>query len=404
MSATYRTIVVICFVSLSAISTGCKSELWTTMQQHSRADDSDIDPNEAANSEQTAELVPQTSAESELDRHRDLCLFGRDDMSSNIAFEGKAATDVRQHTSPGEGADFDPDVDPTGKQLVFASTRHSRHSHLYTKSIDGAVVTQITDESADDAQPAFSPDGKLIAFTSDRGGQWDIWVVDTNGRNPIQITRNPMPELHPSWSPDGKRLVYCRLNSKENRGELWVADLENPGVKRFIGEGLFPDWSPTGDKIVYQRARERGSRWFSIWTIDLREDEVLFPTEIASNTHAALISPAWSADGTQVAFASVRAESSENAGPDSLSYTDVGRSDIVMIDTDGRGLQRLTDGRGKHYAPTWAVDGRVFFTAKLSKGESIWSIKPFRPVIFTEPPVKTGNHRAAYVDDPATEP
>jgi TolB protein len=337
------------------------------------------------------------TAAAEFDRSRDLRLFGTDDAAQDIVFEGRAAIDIEQHTFPGEGADFDPDVDPAGKHLVFASTRHSRHSHLYTKAIGGAVITQITDEQADDSQPAFDPSGDRVAFTSNRSGQYDIWVIDANGKNPTQITNNAAPELHPSWSPDGRCLVYCRLTSNENRGELWVVDLENPGMKRFIGEGLFPDWSPKGDKIVYQKARERGSGWFSIWTLDFQNGEVLYPSEIVSSPSAAYICPTWSADGDQIAFAAVMGTKPPMSGGETHPPAIKGRSDILIVDTDGRGLQRMTDGHGESYSPAWAVDGRIFYTAKFNEGETIWSVKPFRPARPNEPSITTGNRRAAGV-------
>ena len=328
-----------------------------------------------------------------VDENRNIRLFGWGDGIHDIVFEGKAFTNILQHTSAGEGEDFDPDVDPTGKLLVFASTRHAQYSHLYIKPIRGATLTQITDEKANDTQPAFDPTGKRIAFVSDRAGHWDIWIVDTNGRNPIQITNTPAAELHPSWSPDGKRLVLCRINPRDNHGELWVVDLENPGVKQLIGDGLFPDWSPNGDKIAYQRSRARGSRWFSIWTLDIKDNEVLYPTEVASCRDVALIAPTWSPDGTQIAFAFVTPVSATGE----ISVTGGSRTDIGIVDTDGRGLRSLTSGHGKSYSPTWSVDGRVYFTTKLGERETIWSVKPFRPVIVDEPTIETGNRRAAAV-------
>ncbi|MBX3396363.1 MAG: PD40 domain-containing protein [Phycisphaerae bacterium] len=333
-----------------------------------------------------------------------LHLFGRNPGLSDVAFEGKAATGLLQHTSQSEGADFDPDVDRTGRLLVFASTRNSHNSHLYIKSVDGATITQITDGSANDAQPTFDPSGQRIAFASDRAGQWDIWVIDASGRNPIQITNSPAPEMHPSWSPDGKRLVFCRIDPKENRNLLWVVELDNPGVKRLIGEGLFPAWSPDGSKIAYQRARARSSRYFSIWTLDIHGDEVLYPTEVAANASGAMIAPAWSPDGRQLTFAMIDPNGDSGGAGMSPMRGMPGRCDIAIVDVDGRGLQKLTDGPGQFFAPVWATDGRIYFSSREGGTESIWSTKPFRPMTYSEDTpsaVKTSDRQAAYANETA---
>ena len=333
-----------------------------------------------------------------------LRLFGQGADLQDISFEEKAAVNVLQHTTASEGADFDPAIDPTGRQLVFSSTRHSRYSHIYMKAIDGTALTQLTDGRANDAQPAFSPDGKRIAFASDRAGQWDIWVIDVTGRNPMQITNSPMAEMHPSWSADGKRLVYCKLNPRDIAGELWIVDLDNPGMKRLIGEGLFPSWSPRGDKIAFQRARQRGSRWFSIWTITLESGEPGLPTEVIGSPDTAYIAPNWSADGTQIAFACVMPAAGETQMIDAHGRTDA-RADIAMIDSDGRGMVRLTNGRGENYSPFWSSEDRIFFTARTEGSETIWSVKPFRPaltpIIPLAPPI---NRHAAQAKDADCEP
>lgn len=329
------------------------------------------------------------------DAGSDLRMFGRQGRARDIAFAGSAVTNLKQHTTPSDGADFDPDIDPTGKLIVYASTRNSPNSHLYVKSINGATITQITDGAGNDTQPKFDPTGARIAFSSDRGGHWDVWAVDANGRNPIQITNNAMPELCPSWAPDGKRLVYCRVNPKANRSELWVVGMDNPGVKRLIGEGLFPAWSPKGNKIAYQRARNVGSQWFSIWTIEIYDQEVLFPTEVAASPSAALISPAWSPDATQIAFTIIDPQKMHGGGA-SAAHAGLQQADIAIVDADGRGLHRLTDGDGAHYSPTWSSDGRIYFSTRNQTSETLWSVKPFRPAMLGEPPsAQTANQRRA---------
>lgn len=368
-----------CSLALVLVGFACTKPFWQFAWARSGED------------KDTTEVAPEPVAAG-FNERGNLRMFGREARAQGVMFQGAAASDLLQHTTPSEGSDFDPDIGPTGKLIVYASTRNSSKSHLYVKSINGATITQITDGPGNDSQPEFDPTGTRIAFASDRGGHWDVWVVDANGRNPIQLTNNPTPELSPSWSPDGRSVVYCRVNPRDNRNELWVVGLGNPGVKRLIAEGLFPAWSPKGDKIAYQRARAVGSRWFSIWTIDINEDEVLFPTEVASSPHAALIAPAWSPDASQIAFTLIRPQSSVEGA----SATMGDRADVGIVDADGRGLHRLTDGNGEHFSPTWSNDGRLYFSTRSPVSETIWSIKPFRPSILDEPPsAKTASRRRA---------
>lgn len=309
----------------------------------------------------------------------------------DVRFTGLAGGDLRQHSAPSEGTDFDPDVDAAGQSLAFASTRHSKYSHLYIKSVTGATLTQITDGPFNDTQPCFDPTGQRLAFASDRGGNWDIWVIDIDGRNPIQITRTPAAELHPSWSPDGSRLAYCRIDAAGDRNTIWLADLQQPGLKKLVGEGSFPAWSPQGDKLAFQRARARGSRWFSIWTIDLNLDEALYPTEIASQNNAALISPSWSPDGQFLTF-SIVAEDSAKIVPN---------AEIGLIGVDGLGMRRLSTGEGDKYSPVWGGDGRIYFSNRTTAAETIWSVKPHLGGSFQSSPsaVSPQTRRAVLLED-----
>lgn len=325
-------------------------------------------------------------------------LFGEGQVTDDLAFEARVATGLREHTTAGEGADLDPTVDPTGETLLFASTRFSKNSHLFTKPIDGTTVTQLTDGDANEAMPAFSANGQYIAYCTDRDGQWDIWVMDADGRNARRITDDPLPEYHPSWSPDGQRIAYCRMNVAENRGEIWIAEVHEPGVHEVIGEGLYPAWSPSGDLIAYQRPPGRGNRWSSIWTLHVDEKEALLPTEVASSPDAAFISPSWSPDGEQIAFAWIQMTGSEGDKTASAS-SDIVRADIGMVDATGEGLTRLTDGRAEHGSPHWAKDGRLYFTARNGDGQTIWSLKPFRPPVVDDLPPPLRNRRAAQLNE-----
>ena len=274
----------------------------------------------------------------------------------------------QQHTFLDEGYDSNVSVSPDGKWLLFASTRHSEHPKIYLQHVDGQSVTELTSDDADDAYPTFSPDGKQIAFSSTRNGSWDIYLMDLDGKNVTQMTSGPQQDLHPSFSPDGKRLAYSSIGGRSGQWEIWTVNVVT-GEKKMIGFGLFPNWSPDKkvDRIAFQRARQRGSRWFSLWTLDLIDGEARRMTEVAVSSNAAIVSPAWSPDGKMLAFGTI-VDPARSAGNKSE-----GQQDIWTINADGTNKHRVTDGNGTNLAPFWASDGRVFFTSNRGGNECVWS-------------------------------
>jgi Tol biopolymer transport system component len=304
-------------------------------------------------------------------RVHNLSFFGEPPAPADPAYSSRTLISAAQHTFTEVGADFDVDVDSSGQRLVFASTRHSLNPDLYWKSVDGVAITQLTSDPSSDIQPAFSRDGAKVAFASNRTGNWDIWVIGTDGGPAVQITRGVADDVHPSWSPDGTQLVYTSLPPNGGPGQLWIADAVAGGTARFIGYGLFPNWSPVDEVIVYQRARERESRWFSIWTVRMVNGEPRYPTELAADVSNAMIQPSFSHDGMRIAFVGT------NSMPTSRTFGDLVPSqayDIWVMNMDGRNRVRLTDGITANYSPTFAPDGRVFFTSNRSGSESIWSL------------------------------
>ncbi len=285
----------------------------------------------------------------------------------------RTVVSLMQHTYSEVGADTDPDVDHTGKRLVFASTRHSVQPDLYIKSVGGVAVTQLTSDPASDIQPAFSPGGKRVAFASNRAGNWDIWIMEVGGGPPMQVTAGLADEVHPSWSADGTKLVFCSLPAATGQWELWIVDAASGATKQYIGYGLFPEWSPAGDAIVYQRARERDSRWFSIWTLTLVNGEPGYPTEVASNSNHAAIMPSWSTVGKRISYVTAAAARPEPYGAVWSDTDEV--FDVWVVAADGLGKKRLTDGHTANTSPVFSQLGRVFFTSNRSGHENIWSLE-----------------------------
>lgn len=312
-------------------------------------------------------------------RPGNLSLFGATQSGRPFATPVDGADNFAQITFTQEGADFDPTISPNGEWVAFASTRHRETSDIYLQRVNGTVVTQLTDDPSNDMMPNFSPDGNKVAFASDRTGNWNIYIIDINGGKSVQVSRGSGDELHPSFSPDGKQLVYCSFGSRSGQWEMHIVNVDNPTAPRFIGYGLFPNWSPVDNTILFQRARQRGTKWFSAWTIDIDQNgEAVRPSEIVASANAAIITPSWSPDGERIVFSTVVAPNLQDEQPT--------HADVWMMDADGRNRVRLTGGDFANLQPTWARDGSIYFVSNRSQNatENIFKIRPQQAIQLTE--------------------
>src|ERR1700704_473184 len=105
----------------------------------------------------------------------------------------------------------------------------------------------LTDSKATNSYPAWSPDGKQIAFASDRDGVMNIYVMDADGKNVKALTKGQELSRVPTWSPDGKKIAFCRMT--QNGTQIHVMDADGKNVKQVgDGDGWDPCWSPDGKK------------------------------------------------------------------------------------------------------------------------------------------------------------
>jgi dipeptidyl aminopeptidase/acylaminoacyl peptidase len=167
-----------------------------------------------------------------------------------------------------------PEWFPDGTRLVF-----SRESDLWTIATGGGEPSRVTSDQENERAARVSPDGRTIAFYSSRGGHQDIWLVPADGSAPArQLTRESMaeddPRFAPSWSPDGRQIAYVSNKADYWHDDVWVIDVES-GKARQLSKALMaasvPAWSPDGRRLALLGNDKKGY-WYEdlqdIWVLD----------------------------------------------------------------------------------------------------------------------------------------
>jgi TolB protein len=122
--------------------------------------------------------------------------------------------------------DWSPAWSPDGSQLAFTSNR-TGDEEIWVVSLDGGALARLTDDRAADQVPVFSPDGKRIAFVSDRSGDPDVWSMAADGSDPRNLSNHPWNfdgQWSVAWSPDGSRLVYGAAAFQDAASSGWVRE------------------------------------------------------------------------------------------------------------------------------------------------------------------------------------
>lgn len=154
--------------------------------------------------------------------------------------------------------DLSPAFSPNGKQIAFTKLLDGE-ANIFVMNADGSGVTQLTD--AGGGSPSWSPNGKQIAFTSDRDGPTDIFVMNADGTGQTNVTRSADAlETSPAWSPNGKQIAFTRREVGDDLLHVFVMNADGTDQTQLTGGRNFgPAWSPNGNRIAFTSQRDDGT-------------------------------------------------------------------------------------------------------------------------------------------------
>lgn len=282
-------------------------------------------------------------------------------------------------------------------QIIYCS-EDDGDFEIYSVNADGSEVTQLTKNDDKDTNPACSPDGKFIAFSSQRDGNSEIYVMDVSGNNQINISNTPKYwEIMPQWSPDSKKICFASNRDGEGYYDIYTMNADGSNVQQVFESSVHdwaPTWSPDGSKICFiSEMAIAGGGTDMLFIYDLIADTLIHLTRDANYAY---YSPAWSPDGSSIACDvlmttdsgsqfdvgiinlhtheiirhSVLGEARQNGnlwGPVSMSWSPDGSMlafcavdpaegyniDIYTMYADGTNIRRLTHSVADDFAPSW---------------------------------------------------
>jgi Tol biopolymer transport system component len=317
-----------------------------------------------------------------------------------VTREGKPSGPPVQITS---GAGQDVQLSPPSSDGRLAFTVLQLNADLWRLPVDATgrptgAPEPVVATTREDSRGAWSPDGKLIAFNSDRAGDMNIWIRSLADGTERQLTRGPGGDYQPHWSPDGRRVAF--FSARGGNVDIWLADVTDGRLTRLTTSpwlDINPTFSPDGKRIAFQS--DRGGR-LELWLMNADGSGQRQLSNVGSTGHFEL----WTPDGQAVLFhptsggmtaarigvadtaltpLAVKGGSHMSYGPGDSLIADVVEHRKLWVSPLGGGTPRIAfafdDPDVRIDYPVWSPEGRwILFDRLKPQGGDVWMLEPAR--------------------------
>jgi Tol biopolymer transport system component/predicted Ser/Thr protein kinase len=258
------------------------------------------------------------------------------------------------------GSELYPAFSPDGRSLAFVRQSGGASTDLYLLPLApgfqaGGEPKRLTSGMRFLNTPVWTPDGREIIFSAETPTGMGLWRIPASGASaPRRLALVGEDASSPSISRDGKRLVYARRTENYSLWRVGLGRGSKPAerITSSTRADALPSYSPDGTKLAFSSQRS-GS--MEIWVADADGSD---PAQLTSLAQYSVV-PEWSPDGRQIVF-----QSSGDPG-----------TDLYVVGAEGGEARRLTDGPGGALQPSWSADGRwIYFMSTRSGAEQIWRI------------------------------
>ncbi len=265
------------------------------------------------------------------------------------------------------------------QRIVFSSNRGGNWD-IYSMDTNGNNLLQLTDDPVSDEYPTCSPQGRRIAFKSIHGLGPELFVMDSSGKNATRLTRDSFQKGRPTWSPDGKRIAFSAFRLPAANWEIYAIGTDGKNEINLTNHkepDSIPSWSPDGSKIAFVSMFDGGA--FGSYHIFVMNADGKGRRNLTGNTDLVnSFDPTWSPDGRKIAF---------------KSLFNLAGYEIYVMTAEGKELERLTE-EGNSSMPAFSPDGKKIAFVSARGGDTdiyLMDANGMNVVQLTRSPPGTGN-------------